>query len=380
MYNQQSMKKIPELDGIRGLAIAAVLLGHCNFFFTSRVGIGYLISKALSPGWIGVNIFFVLSGYLITGILIDTKANPRYFTSFYARRALRIFPLYFGALAVAFLVLPSIGLIPRTPWSEQIWYWSYLYNWRAAAGFGGIALSHFWSLAVEEQFYMIWPLIIYLMPSKRLPLLFAGLIFGSFLYRIAVIAMNLPVRYDYFTTPARTEDLCVGALIAYAMRNGRMTGFLSEWTPAIAKISLASLVVCTVISGGFEPNKPLVITLGTSTTVALAAVAIVTSRINPSSRIAGFLRLRTLRWLGAYSYGIYIVHVPLQELMQSVLKPDRHTGGLMTSIAASVLLVSCSCGLAFLSYHYYESRFLKLKHRFETAKEVAPPVLSQTLV
>ena len=164
----------PVLDGIRGLAIFAVLWHHLVTFsgLEPAVRLDYHLWRTGSWGWVGVDLFFVLSGFLITGILYDSRSSGRYYFNFFGRRALRILPLYYGVLAVAFLVVPAF-LAPRSAEAltrDQAWYWLYLINVKFA--FDGwpepAYLGHFWSLAIEEQFYLIWPLVVRMLSRRRL--------------------------------------------------------------------------------------------------------------------------------------------------------------------------------------------------------------------
>ena len=148
--------RIKELDGVRGIAILLVLLHH----FEPPAGLPTAIVAGAYLGWSGVDLIFVLSGFLITGILLDTRDSPNYFTTFYARRALRILPLYFLTTLIYFRLEPN---------PLERWFWSHLSNWKSAFGQDVPALSHFWSLAVEEQFYLVWPLVVILSPKRAMP-------------------------------------------------------------------------------------------------------------------------------------------------------------------------------------------------------------------
>src|SRR5208282_2425862 len=158
-----SQRKLVALDGVRGLAIVAVMLTHISI---QQVPLHPLLRGTLALGWSGVDLFFVLSGFLITGILLDTRQCPNYFRSFYARRVLRIFPLYYGFLTFALLVFPYIVSPDFMPAPSHRWlYVCYVANWLPHAQWH--VLSHFWSLCVEEQFYFIWPLLILLVSPRR---------------------------------------------------------------------------------------------------------------------------------------------------------------------------------------------------------------------
>src|SRR5258706_538487 len=168
---------IPALDGLRGVAILLVLVLHFAPYAPGlqapTVLLDRLYLRVSGIGWTGVDLFFVLSGYLITGILYDTRGSKHYFRQFYARRFLRIFPLYYVALALFLIILPwphSFDSVIRELRGDAVWYWTYLYNMRVAAtGFlPSSALGHFWSLAVEEQFYLIWPIVVLWLGRKHL--------------------------------------------------------------------------------------------------------------------------------------------------------------------------------------------------------------------
>src|SRR5262249_17527292 len=160
----------------------------------------------LASLWVGVNVFFVLSGFLITGILLDTKHEPHYFKFFYMRRVLRIFPLYYGTLIAIFFVLPALKMAPFISASQQFWYWTYLGNWGKGRNLNVGSLGYFWSLGVEEQFYLVWPLVIYVLPRRSVSAWCCAAIAASFSYRSALFFLHHPVREAYFGTPARVED------------------------------------------------------------------------------------------------------------------------------------------------------------------------------
>ncbi len=158
---------MPALDGIRGIAVSLVLLCHFVGAYEPTTTVGGIVYAVLRSGWCGVDLFFVLSGFLITGILVETKTAPNFFRSFYMRRFLRIFPLYYALLFVWFGVLGSLAA--RFGWDayaigrdRQLWYWAYLGNWlRPSRELVG-AIAHLWTLAIEEQFGIDRP-----PPSRR---------------------------------------------------------------------------------------------------------------------------------------------------------------------------------------------------------------------
>lgn len=356
MFTTAQRRRVPLLDGVRGIAISAVLVFHAFFELSPRSTIEYAILKTTAPLWVGVNIFFVLSGFLITGILIDTKSAPHYFRSFYARRTLRIFPLYFATLICIFLLLPALHLLPSTPLSEQIGYWTYTYNWSAAWGHGAFRMVHFWTLAVEEQFYLVWPVLLFLTPVRRMPMLFLSLMGASFVFRVAVFALGLPFNYDYFLTPARIEDLCFGALAAWIVRDTPSLARLRPWMPRLAWTFTALFVITLAAGRGFEINKWPALLFGTTAVCGLAALLIVQSTLETRPRWWGH---PALRWLGTYSYGIYVFHQPLINFAAD----HAVNATLAIYTAAMACAIAASCLAAWISYHAFERHFLKLKSR-----------------
>ncbi|HEV2844590.1 MAG TPA: acyltransferase, partial [Thermoanaerobaculia bacterium] len=207
-------ERLPALDGLRGLAILLVLLLHFTVYGgpPATEGIDKLFYRAAQAGWIGVDLFFVLSGFLITGILYDAKGGENYFRSFYARRVLRIFPLYYGALAVFLLLVPALR-------PGSFWHWTYLSNVQIAReGWPDSgALGHFWSLAVEEQFYLFWPVAVLLLARRSLMAACWVCLAGSLLLRVGLHLADQETA-AFVLTPARLDSLAAGALLALAAR------------------------------------------------------------------------------------------------------------------------------------------------------------------
>jgi len=168
---------VPALDGIRGLAILLVIPHDAGLLLDlpgPMHGAAYVVREFIQVGRAGVQLFFVLSGFLITGGLLDSRGAPGYFAALYARRALRILPLYFAVLSLTFLVLAPRQALPHellASQRHQIWLWTFLSNWMDPAGGGVSGFTHFWSLAVEEQFYLLWPLAVLRLAPERLPAL-----------------------------------------------------------------------------------------------------------------------------------------------------------------------------------------------------------------
>ena len=176
---QHPQRHIPVLDGIRGLAIIMVLIAHFTTILENYLKeffpvAGPVFTKVALSGLMGVDLFFVLSGFLITGILLDTKDTNEFFKNFYARRFLRIFPLYYGVLFILFCILPKIitfDTAANEMAGHQWWLWAYLTNFPGHPAWDNSALfklGHFWSLAVEDHFYFVWPFVVYFVSNRLL--------------------------------------------------------------------------------------------------------------------------------------------------------------------------------------------------------------------
>jgi peptidoglycan/LPS O-acetylase OafA/YrhL len=360
------------LDGIRGLAILLVFLAHIygtvHYFRATAMG-GILALAAV--GWTGVDLFFVLSGFLITGILIRAVNGPRYFRNFYIRRALRILPVFYGVFLLLAILTPFLHL----EWHRgHIAYLVYCQN-IAMSFFPGLTvvnpaiyLTHFWSLAVEEQYYMLWPGAIWLLRDERKVMkLCLFLIAFGILLRIALIWLlpsRLALDLVYRGLPTHWDGLLLGSWLALAMRRWSIEQLRRpvQWLLGIgvfvfigAGLYARSLAFYTPAMEIFGlPALPLVF------------AGLLFNCFIPGSWELRFFGLRFLRFLGRYSYGIYVYHVLFFPIMVQGLHwlqahvPSRAAADLI------YLLLWCltSVTVAFLSYRYFELPFLNMKERF----------------
>ena len=235
---------LPALDGFRGLAILAVMLSHF-------LNAGHAVTeeswwgRVLLGGFVGVDMFFVLSGFLITGILLDARVTTaRGFGVFYARRALRIFPLYYASLALVFLLRPA-G--PDSPWWDRTFASNLGATWKGRwlVSPEGFDLGHFWSLAVEEQFYLVWPFLVAALGRRHLPkICLACLVIAPVIHFAFHFSGNAPAAYLF--TPVRLHTLAAGAWLALAFRDPVRWDFVRRHAKPVllvtATISLAALI------------------------------------------------------------------------------------------------------------------------------------------
>ncbi len=370
-----SFRHIPALDGIRGIAIGLVLCFHLLWSNSVTGSRAFdLIVKIRGSGWIGVDLFFALSGFLITGILLDTRENPRFFRNFYARRALRIAPLY--SLVLLLLV---VGFHPSS-WTQARPFallFTYLQNtplWWNHPVSGTVAnyTTHLWSLAAEEQFYLVWPLVVFLLPNRRglLWICAAGMALAP-LSRYLLLSHGDPFQATYKLTVCRADSLLGGAWLAIAHR-GPMQPVIRRAAPYTFAFGVLLCLAVGWSTGNFAFESNRTVNLIGYSLLALVSASLIAMAISPSSRAVRVLGSPLLRSLGRYSYGIYVLH----QMVATALE-DRFGGSLRSSIPSKALLhlvllalvLAFTIPLAMLSYHFLERPFLRLKRFFDAVPE-----------
>ena len=389
--------RVPVLDGLRGIAILLVLVTHFCVF-TYRPFIDLLFFKAAAAGWIGVDLFFVLSGYLITGILLDAKGAPGYFRTFYTRRVLRIFPLYYGVLIALFFVVPFLLSerpdLVRSLTNGQGWYWIYMTNIFFAAGNwevkNALHTGHLWSLAVEEQFYLLWPFVVLALSRRHLMRVCAGAVTASFLIRCGMRAFHATPEMVYLLLPTRMDGLAVGAAIAIAARGSEG---LARWLrPALIAMGVAGVgfSAVVIVEHGFDAFGIPMQTFGYSLLAIVLGGVLVVVLIRQPRLLAD----PRLVFFGRYSYGLYVLHPVCLILLPWLGFTADKWPTVMGSHVPGVLLfglvsTSMSVIFALISWHCYEKHFLKLKRLFpyqraptlqpREAPIVAPVILQQSI-
>jgi peptidoglycan/LPS O-acetylase OafA/YrhL len=302
--------KVPALDGVRGLAILLVMAHNFDLLEDPQSITGKLAELAFNFGWAGVQLFFVLSGFLITNILVSTKTTSNYFRSFIARRALRIFLIYYLSLFVGLVLFPLITGTPPAGGENQIWLWTYLSNWAAPLGHGVDLYPHMWSLAVEEQFYLVWPVVVYVLSTRGLFRFCLGLTALALITRIGIRVLDLPVEAAYQFTICRIDAIALGGIAALAFRNRRVTEFLSQRRSVIRMMIVLGTILTVVFTNGAPRTGLLTQTYGYTLFTLLAAVFILDiANINPKRKdwLTNILSWTVLRKAGTYSYGALCV-------------------------------------------------------------------------
>ena len=347
----QQGQRLPELDGIRGVAILLVIFLHWIVLPTRPLLREWSphLSALVDLSWCGVDLFFVLSGFLIAGILLDHAEAPNLLRTFYARRACRILPAYFLLLLLATL---PIGGPPQISQGQVplISYVLFLHNfWSAAGAQVALALGACWSLAIEEQFYLGLPLLLLRVFRGRFAAFALVMLLAPPLLRCLFFANGGWSPWDF--TPCRLDAPFWGVLAAVAVRQPALATFLGRrrrelgWAAGAALIGVAGLSQLILLPGG----ENLLLSLGLSVIECAFAVALVAVLLSPAAAPARLMRWQPLRWAGKHSYFLYLFH-PLVFIWLPIAQ-----------LPLRLAVHACVLGLlAPISWRFLEQPFLRL--------------------
>lgn len=372
-------RRIPELDGLRGLAILLVLIIHCideTKFLNGYRWLSYLVA-ADSLSWSGVDLFFVLSGFLIGGILLDARGSPNYFKAFYARRAFRILPIYAVLVSTFYLFFcaETEGWIPASGWlfGQNIPWYAYAtftqnFHWASTGPYYTNWLSPTWSLAVEEQFYLILPAVIWFFSGRRLLYVLGSVIVGAPLLRLFLdLNVHSGNAASFGLMPCRADALLLGVLAAMLVRHktaweslkSHRRSLVSAWVILLAGLSAFVFFKQTDHMGFFMT------TVGFSWLALFYLCLLLLALIHPGGWLGKILRNHWLKALGTISYGVYLIHKPALGLVfefAGIGSPMAQTpaGKSLVLFALAITMVVASC-----SWVVFEKPLLKIGHRIK---------------
>ncbi|HEY3874129.1 MAG TPA: acyltransferase [Candidatus Kapabacteria bacterium] len=379
------------LDGLRGMAVLLVMLHHFVRSYDSQSSVHLFLLHATEFMWSGVDLFFVLSGFLITGILLAERGWPYYFRNFYGRRILRIFPLYYALLLFAFIILPFFHLQPSSVTrADALYFLTFTSNIHfALSGWSFHAFDVYWSLAVEEQFYLFWPLILLLVPSRyQLRLVLLGFIAGI-IFRFVCIHAGTTSAFLYAMLPCHADGLLAGAALAIIAKNWSEWPHVSRW----ASLTLAFLVTAFLFTGSFREAGLVLYYDAWNTRGALFYYPILAGCFSiflylcivQSNPIQRFFKNSQLRSLGKYSYCLYLIHQPIAHVIHSYFgatlfehHADYMPGVLFDLIQITPLFLVSFAGAA-LSWYALERPLLRLKRYFSNAQTEQPLTIAAAI-
>ena len=380
-------RRDPALDGLRGLAVLMVFLFHYGGGLKSNDSIVRLMGHITECCWIGIVLFFALSGFLITGILWDSVGQKHRLRNFYSRRALRILPLYYAALlaAAVFGVARGLTFAELKPIGLYVFFLQDLPHLAATANHfaSPLPLYHLWTLAVEEQFYLIWPLILLFAHSRRhatrLSIWFFGLteLFLVIAYTFAAFkGARAAQTYDQFLF-THTAALALGAAVSLSMGNrasptGRKPGshrIIRKWAMPSFAIGVVLFLYSSYHSASFYLSSPTQFWLGLpAISIAAAAAIPIVLRTGLPRKIFSF---SPLGWLGRISYGFYVFHILLEPLFDWLAFRAVHmNSGEDYQIVRLLFALPITILVSWLSFHLFESPILSLKRYFPMREEL----------
>ena len=365
---------ISSLDGLRGLAILMVLFAHFNgeAILKEYYPIaGPIFTKIVLFGLRGVDLFFVLSGYLITTILLSSKGATRFYINFYARRFLRIFPAYYLSLFVVFFIFPFVLAFDEPALdisNRQMWLWAYVgnfpmsgFNWDSSNIF---KLGHFWSLAVEQHFYLFWPFVVINFDQSKLKKICLSWFAVSSIAGIIDAGTNFNIFWLHWSSITHSGGLALGSYCAILITEHRNVRDIAK------KITYTCvpLVIPLVFAPRAYHEKIITSLVYPLCWVMFSSLLIILLSSPPKSKLAVFFNNKFLVQFGLYSYGIYIFHnifLPVfEQIFPRKLLIDNAGLPFIGILLYFLCVIAASYSMAFVSWHAYEKHFLKLKTYF----------------
>jgi peptidoglycan/LPS O-acetylase OafA/YrhL len=384
LLDPKSKNRLPELDGLRGLAILLVLsLHYVTFGYNSaKFGTVYRFAQIFRLGWTGVDLFFVLSGFLIGGILLDARESPNYFRAFYVRRVHRILPVYYawiGLFAIAGSVVAQRGLASDSSGPvisvPVIVYYLFLQNlvFTPLSRFTTWWMSQTWSLAVEEQFYLVSPFLIRYLSRRRLTqVLLVCIIVAPILRAIVYSAKPGILSPQYVLMPCRADALAIGMLLAIVWRSNAKT-----WTAERAR--LASISLAVLIAGALAmtkwmpgPRNRFEAAYQYSWIAAMYALMMMVALVKNEGIVARVARWAFLRAWGRISYCVYLTHTGILWLCHRILLHSLPRITDWPGVATTALALAITVGIAQISWKYFEKPLIDRGH---AARFIAPEAL-----
>jgi len=387
----QSSSRIPELDGVRGVAILLVVICHYfggdthgppNFPFS-------LVKDVVSLFWCGVDLFFVLSGFLIGGILMDQRNSAGYFKTFYVRRVCRILPLYFAWIALFFLVIAVFPAVVRSGWYSvefrQLphfsgWgYFLFVQNFWIAKfnDYGPDWTGNTWSLCVEEHFYLLAPLTIWLLPPRKLPMALVSLIVLMPVFRLYLYLYHSSIFMHVFS-PCRMDGLLLGMMCAWLVRNEKYYDLFKrrmDWVYVTLAMLFGGMIYLTFFqarAGWFKGLTSLeMVVFGYSWISLFFACFLLVVITAGTSPLTGLMRNRWLRHLGVISYCVYLVHGPVNDFVDHFIYGKDTNINNFWDATAALLSFAIVWLIASASWRFFEKPIIAWGHSFLYEKRKA---------
>ena len=339
----------------------------------------------LQMGWMGVDLFFVISGFLITSVLQETQASPHYFRNFFVRRTLRIWPLYYANLLVFFaaiqlfvaLVPPEISALA----DKQVWFWLYAGNWLFAfeGDFTHTPGGYLWSLVVEEQFYLIWPFVLWKISDRRLAALCVALLGMSLSARLILANVGYSTGTLYTATSTHIDALVVGSFLAVAWKFPEHRASVMRSARWLVLAALGGMVAVRASDNALTFSEPAMARYGYSLIAIIGgALLLHVYFARESTWLGRFFRAAPMVLTGRYSYALYLTHVPagikldqwFWALKQGAATSVAYDGWFTLQLVSAVAISWCA---SMASWHLFEKHILKLKRFFDCFDEFGIP-------